>query len=511
MVTTDLKFFNEPPSSDQESESRQHIQELLGLIGFGKMSAVAYDTAWVARLGEIDSDLSGRALDWLAEHQLPDGSWGAEKPYYCQDRLIGTLSALIALSYRDQRAKYRSQIERGLLALETITDETATRLQSDFDGVTVGFEMIIPTLIAEAESQGLIKQRKDAILRRIQQQRQQKLARMKGKMVNRDVTLAFSSEMAGIDGQQMLDIENLQEENGSVGCSPSATAYFALQVKKGDQRALDYLHRISEETGGTPNVAPFDTFETAWTLWNINMLPVSIGSGELLVRHLNFLSQSWDRLKGAGFCSEYSVNDSDVSAMAFDTLSRYGVTKSLDVVLGYEEENWFRCYDLENDPSISANVHILNALRQAGYKRNHPSVIKILNLLQGISSSEGYWKDKWHISPYYTTAHAIIACASYANEVATDAVNWIMNTQNPDGSWGAFSSSREETAYALQALWLWDQTVQHVPKKHLRDGKKWLEDHQEHDTNSLWVGKCLYNPILVVDSAVATALNLVEG
>ena len=41
--------------------------------------------------------------------------------------------------------------------------------------------------------------------------------------------------MAGTDGKHMLDIENLQESNGSVGVSPSATAYFATYIKRGDE------------------------------------------------------------------------------------------------------------------------------------------------------------------------------------------------------------------------------------------------------------------------------------
>ena len=64
-------------------------------------------------------------------------------------------------------------------------------------------------------------------------------------MINRHITVAFSAEMAGNDGQHMLDIENLQEKNGSVGCSPSATAYFALHVKREDQKAMEYLYTSS--------------------------------------------------------------------------------------------------------------------------------------------------------------------------------------------------------------------------------------------------------------------------
>ena len=67
-------------------------------------------------------------------------------------------------------------------------------------------------------------------------------------MISRNVTMAFSAEMAGTDGKHMLDVDNLQEDNGSVGVSPSATAYFATYISKGDEASLNYL-RIGHEAG----------------------------------------------------------------------------------------------------------------------------------------------------------------------------------------------------------------------------------------------------------------------
>src|ERR1051325_3789280 len=52
------------------------ISSLIDEIGPGHMGSTAYDTAWAARLGEIDWNLSSHALSWLTENQLPDGSWG---------------------------------------------------------------------------------------------------------------------------------------------------------------------------------------------------------------------------------------------------------------------------------------------------------------------------------------------------------------------------------------------------------------------------------------------------
>ena len=154
------------------------IEQLLQEIGPGKMSNVAYDTAWVARLGDIDWELSSQALDWLVEHQLPDGSWGAQEPFYYHDRVISTLAAMIALTHRGRRAHDKEQIERGLLALERITSGATQGLRLDPNGATIGFEMIAPTLVAEAEKLGIIKQQGESILKRLSKERSQKLSRI---------------------------------------------------------------------------------------------------------------------------------------------------------------------------------------------------------------------------------------------------------------------------------------------------------------------------------------------
>jgi halimadienyl-diphosphate synthase len=96
------------------------IAKLIDEIGPGHMGSTAYDTAWTARLGEIDWNLSSHALAWLAENQLPDGSWGAAAPMYYHDRVLCTLAAMIALSYRGRRGQDKVQIENGRLALERI-------------------------------------------------------------------------------------------------------------------------------------------------------------------------------------------------------------------------------------------------------------------------------------------------------------------------------------------------------------------------------------------------------
>jgi len=485
------------------------ITTLIDEIGPGHMGSTAYDTAWTARLGDVDWDLSSRSLAWLSENQLPDGTWGAAAPMYYHDRVLCTLSAMIALSYRGRRGQDKMQIERGRLALERIVGNATMGLQSDPNGATVGFEMIAPTLAAEAEKRGIIKHQGNRILGRLSKLRAKKLSYLHDNMISRNVTMAFSAEMAGTDGKHMLDIHHIQEDNGSVGVSPSATAYFATYVKRGDEASLKYLHSVMKPDGGMPNVAPFDIFEIGWTLWNLSFIPDLKKNGKLQP-HLDFLSKAWQPKRGVGFAAGYSVKDSDDTGLVYDTLLRFGIEKDLASILLYEEKDHFRCFDLEANPSISANIHVLGALGQAGLDQKNSSVQKALRFLHRSKGANHFWVDKWHSSTYYATSHAIIACAKLASGLVQDSVEWLLGSQNRDGSWGTYIPTAEETAYAIQALWFWNENVARVPKSALKHGARWLQEHMDQPYPPLWIGKCLYNPSLVIRSAVISALALAQ-
>jgi halimadienyl-diphosphate synthase len=488
------------------------IQKLLKEIGPGRMSSTAYDTAWVARLGDVDQDLSHQAMEWLSENQLPDGSWGAKDIFYYHDRVISTLAAMIALTQHGRRTHDKLQIEKGLLALEHITSGATQGLASDPNGATVGFEMIAPTLVAEAEKLGIIKQQGDRILGRMRYLREKKMRKLTGVRISRYYTPAFSAEMAGEDGKSILDFDNLQESNGSVANSPSATAYFAHQIKTGDKKSLHYLRKTIEgRTGGAPFASPFNIFERAWVLWNLSLVPNFINNIDMqkeIIPHVDFMSSAWRDGQGVGFSSEYTPCDSDDTSVAFDVLKRFHREKNIQTLLNYEEEEYFRCYPLEANPSIGANVHILSALRQSGIDKRHPAILKILSFLLKTCQPEGYWVDKWHISPYYITSHVAIVCRDMDVNIHGKALKWILETQKHDGSWGSFGiSTAEETAYALQALKLQNNIVYRTS---IKRGVEWLKAHWLDPYPNLWISKALYCPEIVVRSTILSALSLCE-
>lgn len=476
----------------------------------GRMQATAYDTAWAARLVEHDKDLALAALDWLREHQNADGSWGAKHPNY-YDQVTSTLSALIALAKHGHQNRDLQRIENGLSSLGKIVT-TNTGLQGE---PTIAFEMIVPALVSEATRLGLIDGRGETILSRLAEPRRKKLERLEkhGHKIDRNITLSFSIELAGDDSISLLDAENLQEENGSIGVSPSATAYFAAHVRPGDRAALDYLNRTQASLdGGLPNVAPFNVFERAWVLRNLFLSSGGSITPDLLALaqpHVEFLRSAWTPT-GVSYTAGLATTDADDSAITYAVLNSFDCNVEETPLLAYEEEEHFRCFYLEIAPSISANIHVAGALRQAGYAKEHPAFQKILGFLER-TRKHSYWADKWHLSPYYTTAQAILSLGECASDLVGPAVQWLIDTQRPLGGWGQFGPSPEETAYALQALTTWKRQGMSVPIETLRRGQEWLIVHRAEPNPALWIGKCLYCPDLVVRSAVLSALLMVES
>lgn len=483
----------------------QKICQLLREIGPGQAAQSPYDTAWVARLKEVGEPLADGALDWLREHQLPDGSWGAEQPHYYHDRVICTLAAMTALA-RHGTPQDQIRWQRARLAL----DKDTKGLSADPAGATVGFEMIVPTLMAEAHALNILQPTGDGILADLTRYRTAKLARLGGGMVNRYVSTAFSAEMAGPDNQHLLDANNLQEENGSIAYCPSATSYFALHVRREDTQALNYLRETIAQAG-IPPMSPFNLYEPAWTLWNLALtgdLDAEILA--LCQPHLDFLQKGWRPGQGIGFSTGCSTTDGDDTAVAFEVLRHFGRPVDLEGVLNYEVEDWFRCYSFEVNPSISANIHMLGALRAAGLGMENESVQKIVSFLRRAQTISLFWFDKWHCSPYYTTSHAIINLRGLFDKILEDAIYWILQTQNMDGSWGYYMPTAEETAYCLQALVIWKRHGHAVPQAAIQRGAAWLAGHTEPPYPPMWIAKCLYLPSHLVRSAILSALLLAE-
>jgi halimadienyl-diphosphate synthase len=480
-----------------------NFQTLLeeGITTF-QVSPSAYDTAWIARFNSKIGDL---ALDWLQENQNPDGCWGATPIIYFHDRTVCTLSAITALLQKGFPPD-SSILQRAAFAVS----KAVYGLNSDHCGATVGFELIVPSLLSEARALGVTIDSPE--LERLLWARSSKLSALPARRIDRWHTPSFSAEAVGQDHLNILDADNLQASNGSVAFSPSATAFFARYVQPEDEAAMAYLNEVIGKDGSTPYVGPIEIFDRGWTLWNLSLiLDFSEYDHDFVESQIKFLVNEWKPGKGIASAVGLPLLDGDDTAVVFAALCRLGYHElDVEAVLSYKAAFNFKCYPLESDPSTSTNIHVLDALRQV-LPPNHQGVQTALNFLRRTRTANAYWLDKWHASPYYPTCHAIIALEDLDDQMVADAVDWVINTQRRSGAWGWYIPTAEETAYALQALALW--RLRHkdaVPENVLSSGYDWLKEHSEEPYPALWIGKCLYTPKVPVQAAILSAQRLVE-
>ena len=339
------------------------------------------------------------------------------------------------------------------------------------------------------------------------------MARLKGKLINKYITTAFSSEMVGAEGIDRLDLNNLQESNGSIGHSPAATAFYLLEINPGDTRSLGYLRSAMSPQGGFCDLYEFESFERAYVLWNLLLVENWDESIRKMMRpHLDYLHKAWKPGRGISYSAHSCVPiDADDTIYAYDMLKQHSYDVDIEAILALEEEDHFRCYELEVGLSPSVNIHAMHMLLKHGYATTHPTIKKLIRYLDSVKVSNAYWTDKWHSSPYYSTTHYIIACAGYQNNLAVPSIDWLISNQNPDGSWGFFMPTAEETAESLQALCVWEKKTGASFNDAIQNGRKWLEKHTEGPYPSLWIGKGLYCPELIVRSTILSALTLVDN
>jgi halimadienyl-diphosphate synthase len=485
--------------------------ELLANLQFGRIRSVAYDTAWAARPSRIGS--CGRrtefpgALRWLLRNQMWDGSWGSEIPYM-HDRVLSTVAALNALHLNDGE-KYKDRIKMGL---DYIWDNIGRLDEDPYE--TLGAELLLPTMIDEGKSLGI--ELPDAP-QEIRAKREKKLKIIPDELIySSQTSLAFSMEFLGQDVRPR-DLERCAYPNGSLGCSPSATMF--LLEHTGSPKARGYLQWVSEwmHSGGFPSQLPFDVFEYAWTIYNfwkggMRDLPGMKGT-------LDRLDHFWKMGKnGIAWGSETQGADADDSAIAFKVLWEYGYKPDPNVFMAYETEEGFKCFEFERNPSVSTQIHVLEALQdlpRSELPRREEIVEKILGYLARKVIDGEMWTDKWHASPFYTTGNGILALARVAPHMTERPIDWILERQAVDGGWGSYGTSTvEETAYAVQALHEYSSVVEPIDQGPIQRGAAFIQSRRRDCFEKLWIAKGLYCPINVVGSLALSVLNMcsaVEG
>jgi halimadienyl-diphosphate synthase len=382
----------------------------------------------------------------------------------------------------------------------------------------VGFELILPTLLHEARKYGIDVPTHTCGYGKIQTEKL-KLVPLEY-LYSPKISTVHSLEFLGKDAD-LAKLKRAKTINGSLGNSPSATAYYLDLCNSEDRDALKYLQSIKEHTDHIIYLFPFRTFELAWVLNNL------IFSGKKLQHFIDGTSiQKLNRdltNQGAGLDPSFGIPDADTTSVTLYILSQAGQEIDYSILKQFENPNKriFKTYQFERNPSVSTNAHALDILNLLpDYPDREIVREKILIMLLNSRRHNMYWTDKWHASPYYATAHAIISILrakketeSFLTRACAHTLDWIVHTQHSNGSWGFFNNgTAEETAYALMTLIHYYKQDNNISLDILKRGVRYLLESTKCKSSypELWLGKDLYTPIDVVRSSILSTLILYE-
>lgn len=465
-----------------------------------------YDTCWAARLTNPDGTLTYPYLmDYLMDRQHPDGSWGSQVPY-THDRLLTTLAIALLVARFGSRQRDKAQQMEG----ERYIWRHAGKLYRDTHQ-TVGFEMILPALLTEGRELGLNLPYTQ--LQYYGEERAKKLSLLPTQQLFETQTSALFSLEAFAGDRGVQKAADLLLEDGSMATSPSATAFLLSHFT--DWRSLypesvDYLEGLlAQRQPGLPPVAPSDIFMRAWMLYNLHYGNLLAGHTDSLKSHCEYLQDSLGPA-GVGWASS-GIPDSDNTAIALLVLQRAGYEADGRCLLAYERDRHFAVLEHERNPSVSANLHILEALDTLPEPERPRIRDKLLGYLLSARHHGTFWSDKWHASVYYPTSTALMVLPSYIPDELDTTLRWLLSTQHANGAWGQHMPTSEETALTLLALLHYHRTVRSLDIDPLHRAAEYLLATEHPFTNDypeLWMGKTLYAPAFVIKSAVLAALGL---
>ncbi|MCP2247395.1 prenyltransferase/squalene oxidase repeat-containing protein [Lentzea aerocolonigenes] len=405
------------------------------------LSPSVYETGRLVALAPWLTGHEAR-VRYLLDTQHADGTWGGPGEY----ALVPTLSVVDAL--QDHPAA-----RRGLQALRTLL----TRPLKLPD--TVAVELIVPAL---AERLGL---RTPLDPRPLHALRQRPLPE---KLWHTLEIFGPRPEVTAVDG--------------IVAASPAATAVQLGGPRPG--RSLDYLEAVQRRHGGpVPAGVPVPLFERSWII--VALKSAGLDVPDAMTDQIRAAFTRHGAAGGPGLPA-----DADDTATALHALALCDSPRPTETLARYREARHFACFPNERTPSTSTNAHALQAI---GHDR------QLEEWLRDMQERGGYWLDKWHASPYYATA-----CVTNALRGNDKAVDWVLSTQNADGSWGRWEGTYEETAYAIRIL---SHSRADVSRAITR-GAKFMQEWGNRPHPPLWHDKDLYTPTRIVRAEGLAALHL---
>ncbi|XP_057723595.1 (-)-kolavenyl diphosphate synthase TPS28, chloroplastic-like isoform X2 [Arachis stenosperma] len=318
------------PTLDLKEVETKEIREkikvvkcMLGSMEDGEISVSAYDTAWVGLVKDVNDGNAPQfpsCLEWIANNQLPDGSWGDANYFSPRDRLLNTLACVIAFT---QWNLHPQMCHKGLTFfkenLSKIEDESAAE-------DLVGFEFTLPSLLDLARSMNIEVPDDSPVLKELSAIRDLKLK-----------------------SQKMVHSYSLQRPQPTLTCRPKMKMLSTIST------TLFTFVMVQFQT-----LYPIDLFERSWTVDRLERLGISRYFEPDIKDFMTFISRYWTD-KGLGWTRDSGVPDIDDTVMAFRLLRLHGHRVLPDALKHFEKNGEFFCFPGETNPSMSATYNLYRA------------------------------------------------------------------------------------------------------------------------------------------------------
>ncbi|MFD4370199.1 prenyltransferase [Streptomyces sp. NPDC058486] len=500
---------------DAETHRAQDILARTARDDWGSFSPSVYETA---RVQAWAPDLPGHRTrtEWLLAEQSADGLWGEGPTAY---RLLPTLSAVDAFL----RALTRSALplSAALTArLTRATDAALTALAKlPAHGTlpdTAAVELLVPLLLADVNrTLDDIEDRPSTTVRLAAAHRRLGIVH--------SLAPADDSLLRKLTATPTLPVKlhhcfealapycppppppRGHGGHTLLGASPAATAaWLAVSPHPGDARAA--LIAAGQRYGHLfPEAAPLATFERLWVLAALLRAGL-ITPGNPVARQLVLPLPRRAPIPGAPGLAP----DADDTALMVHVATALGLDADPGTLTPFATGDHFACYIGEATGSVSANAHVLTALWDSVPDPcSDPAVRSTADWLTRQQLPEGHWTDKWHASPLYATSRVCRALARSPHPAHRSALRragrWAIDRQRPDGSWGVWQSTLEETAYGIQIL---HTTTPHDAALAVSRAVRWITEHrtERRPHPPRWHDKTLYAPTTVIDAETASTM-----
>nr|A0A2K9RFZ7.1 RecName: Full=Peregrinol diphosphate synthase TPS1, chloroplastic; AltName: Full=Terpene synthase 1; Short=VacTPS1; Flags: Precursor [Vitex agnus-castus]AUT77120.1 peregrinol diphosphate synthase [Vitex agnus-castus] len=376
----------------------RYVKELLNSIDDGHISVSAYDTAWFALIRDLDGRDCPQfpsTIEWIADNQLADGSWGDEDFYSAYDRLINTLACVLALRtwnvHPEKSEKGISYIKENLHELE----------DAEAENMTCAFELLFPVLLKRAENLGINEIPYDApIIKEIYNIRDTKLTRIPLEVLHERST----SILYGMEGLENLDLDwqklmKLQTPEGSFLTSPAATAFAFMYTK--DENCLKYIKYILDKfNGAAVDVYPVDLFARLWAVDRLQRLGISRFFESEIKDCLSYVHRFWTE-KGIFSGRHALFHDLDDTSMGFRLLRQHGYDMDPNVFKHFQKDGRFHCLggDMSDSLTVTYNLYRASQTQFPGEEILEEARNFCYNFLQD-RAARNQLVDKWVISKH---------------------------------------------------------------------------------------------------------------